>query len=112
MTETYSPVLVRMTNEQKDLLLKHAKQNGRTLTGEINARLKTSLGAHGPTLQGILAREAEAKAAAYRGDPKEALPPSDNGTAAAPPSDLDRAMLQVFHAMPVEKQLALLSLFK
>lgn len=34
-----------------------------------------------------------------------------NGPAASL-SELDRAMLGVFHALPVEKQLALLSLFK
>lgn len=108
MTETHAPVLVRMTIQQKDQLLKYAKENGRTLTGEINERLQVSLGARGPTFQGILAREAARK----NGKETEKVEPiNDNGPASAL-SDTDRAMLAVFRAMPVEKQLALLSLFK
>lgn len=109
MIETHAPVLVRMTIEQKEQLQQAAHLNGRTLTGEINARLQISLSAHGPTLQGILAREAFAKPVEQPTHKVEQERASyGNGTI----SDLDRAMLSVFRAMPVEKQLALLSLFK
>lgn len=103
-------LMIRLPSELKAELMKQAALNGRRITTEINMRLRVSLGGKGPTLQSILAREAEAKAAAYRGDPEEDLPASDS--AAVPTSNLDQAMLKVFHALPVEKQLALLSLFK
>lgn len=106
-------LLLRLPAELKADLQKQADANGRRITAEINTRLRVSLAAHGPTLQGILAREADAKKLppSYTAGPTPALTANDNGPAPAL-SSLDRAMLDVFHAMPVEKQLALLSLFK
>lgn len=104
MAETHSPVLVRMTNELKAQLQREAALHGRSLTGEINTRLKDSLKPPAPGIApaplsysldhpssgGILKQQS----------PAHAL------------TDIDRAMLSVFHRLPPEKQLALLSLFK
>lgn len=117
MVETHAAVLVRMPIAQKEQLQKSAQVNARTLTGEINARLKTSLAAQGPTLQGILSREAFGTTPYPTGSAQvhhtnNVNPaPNDNGPAAAI-TDIDRAMLDVFHTLPPEKQLALLSLFR
>jgi len=95
-------LLLRLPEELKAELQRQANRSGRRITAEINTRLRESL------------------------EPRNvsALPPSyqtpttstahvinDKGPAGAL-SDTDRAMLQVFHALPVEKQLALLSLFR
>lgn len=113
MVETHAPVLVRMTIEQKNQLAVAAKRNSRTLTGEINERLRISLLAHGPTLQAILAREEAARTAPgiAPSTPQTQHTTGPQGQAVNL-SEVDMAMLRVFHAMPVEKQLALLSLFK
>ncbi len=110
-------LLLRLPAELKAELQRQADANGRRITAEINTRLRISLGGKGPTLQGILAREAERKGTisnpppSYTAGPTPALTTNDNGPAPAH-TDLDRAMLDVFRKMPVEKQLALLSLFK
>lgn len=110
MAETHVPVLVRMTIEQKDQLVAEAKKRSRTLTGEINERLRISLAAQGPTLQGILAREA------FAGTAPGIAPSNPPGTGPADQpvklSDVDMEMLRIFHALPIHKQLALVSLFK
>lgn len=118
MAETHVPVLVRMSVEQKDSLVKSAKMHSRTLTGEINERLRISLGGHGPTLQGSLARKAGIAPAPSNPPPSYTTQPTatightnDNGPANAL-TDIARAMLAVFHTLPPEKQLALLSLFR
>ena len=98
-------ILLRLPEDMKEALQKQANINGRRITAEINTRLKVSLAAHGPTLQGILAREAF-PSPVHKVEQERA--PYGNGTI----SELDKAMLAVFRAMPVEKQLALLSLFK
>ena len=106
MTDTHTNVLVRMTNSMKLELTKCAKSKGTSLTAEITDRLRTSLSAHGHTLQAILARETS---------PAAGIAPAPINTKHPDPaytlSDIDRAMLAVFRAMPPEKQLALLSLF-
>lgn len=97
MSESHSPVLVRMQNELKAQLVREAQSYGRSLTAEINLRLRESLKPnYGPTLTAIVEKEALAK-----GSEKS--------------SDLhatDLAMLTVFRSLPVEKQLALLSLLR
>ena len=105
MKAPHTNVLVRMTPELKDRLQAESVVNQRSLTQEITTRLRVSLDAHGPTLQGILAREAF-PSPVHKAEHERA--PYGNGTI----SELDKAMLAVFRAMPVEKQLALLSLFK
>lgn len=102
--------LLLMREDLRADLEKASEENGRTLTAEINARLRVSLGGKGPTLQGILAREAF-------GDTPPTTPLNTQHQEAAnysnpTLSDIDRAILQVVRAMPPEKQLALLSLFK
>ena len=105
--------LLLMPEEIREGIELAAQKNNRTLTKEINTRLRISLGAHGPTLQTILAREEAARTA-------PGIAPSAPNThhstgpqgQAVHLSEHDMAMLRVFHAMPVEKQLALLSLFK
>ncbi len=113
MAETHVPVLVRMTVEQKDQLFVEAKKRSRTLTGEINERLRISLAAQGPTLQAILAREAFADKTPGIAPSAPITPPS-TGPDGQPVklSDVDVEMLRIFHALPIHKQLALVSLFK
>jgi hypothetical protein len=97
MADTHSPVLVRMTNELKGQLQREAAIHARTLTGEINERLKASLQPPSP--------------ASYSGPHLVTRIPINDKS----PDDLtetDRALLQIFRAMPYDKQLALLSLLK
>lgn len=122
MKAPHTNILVRMSPELKEKLQGEAVLRQRSLTQEINERLRNSFGPkHGPTLQAILAREQTAKALA-----SSAAYPISSATAhaannvdaghekspAAALTDIDRAMLAVFRALPVEKQLALLSLFR
>jgi len=106
-----------MTPELKDSLEGFAKKNTRSLTKEINERLRVSLGAQGPTMQGILAREAFGSAKAEE-PTAPGIAPSAPTLTTSPQgqsvnlSEHDMAMLRIFHALSVEKQLALLSLFK
>jgi hypothetical protein len=104
-------ILLRLPKELKEELQKQANINGRRITAEINTRLRISLGANGPTLQTILAREAFA-------DKTPGIAPSAPTPSTGPDgqavtlSGIDMAMLRIFHSLPVEKQLALVSLFK
>jgi hypothetical protein len=106
-------ILLRLPSDLKEELQKQANLNGRRITAEINTRLKISLGAQGPTLQAILAREEAARTAPGIA-PSAPNTPHTTGPQgqAVHLSSHDMAMLRVFHALPVEKQLALLSLFK
>lgn len=105
MADTHSPVLVRMTNEMKGQLQREAAIHGRTLTGEINTRLLESLKqAQAPGIAPV--------PASYGLDRSSNGTPVKQESPAYVVTDLDQAMLAIFHAMPVEKQLALLSLFK
>lgn len=102
MSETHSPVLVRMTNELKAQLQRSAVAHGKTLTAEIIQRLLNSFNQAQPGI-----------APGPHSYPKQPMAtvmhtndPSHANTA------LDQAMLKVFHALPVEKQLSLLTLLK
>lgn len=103
-------LLLRLPAELKAELQRQADQNGRRITAEINTRLRISLAAQGPTLQGILAREA------FAGTAPGIAPSNPPGTGPADQpvklSDVDMEMLRIFHALPIHKQLALVSLFK
>lgn len=104
------PTGVRLAPELKNRLAKEAAINGRTLHAEILIRIQQSL-------DGV-----QHLPAAY--PPAPAQPQHTTGTGHPPlhavqeksPADslteIDRALLGVFRRMPVEKQLALLSLFK
>ena len=86
-----------MPDELRTSIERAAFSNGRTVTKEINIRLEHSLEqAKAPGIAPVPHKVEQERA------------PYGNGTI----SELDKAMLAVFRAMPVEKQLALLSLFK
>lgn len=98
-------VLLRLPADLKAALLKEAAKNGRRITAEINIRLTDSLKQNSPT------NAAEQVTTYPKATPVKALTTGEPGMA-PPLSDLDAAMLKVFHSLPVDKQLALLSLFK
>lgn len=94
--------LLLMPDDVRTAIERSAFTHGRTVTKEINLRLEQSLGK--PSTPGIapVHHKVEQAPAPYSNDksPAHAL------------SDIDRAILAVVRAMPPEKQLALLSLFK
>lgn len=122
-TREVQQTILRLHPDLREALVKLAEGNNRSLTKEISERLKNSLPARGPTMQKWLAKdlnppESDSPGIApgtlptsYTAGPTPGLIANDNGPAPAL-SSLDRAMLDVFRSMPVEKQLALLSLFK
>lgn len=91
-------LLIRLPSGLKTALQREAFANGRTLTAEVNYRLQRSL-------------EESQHASSFTAhiQPASGHEPLENGLQL---SATDHAMLDVFHKMPVEKQLALLSLFK
>ena len=112
-TREVQQTVLRLHPDLREELVRLAAFNNRSLTKEIADRLKNSLPARGPTMQKFLARDLnDDLPASYTAEhTAAAIAINDKGPASAL-SDTDRAMLQVFRAMPVEKQLALLSLFK
>ena len=113
MSDDFSPVLVRMENELKAALQHSSKLHGRTLTGEINTRLRNSFDLEKGGTAGVAPASAKKQHKYPAGQAPTVvhinnLPPEPGHQI----SELDRTMLDVFHALPVEKQLALLSLFK
>jgi hypothetical protein len=110
-TREVQPTVLRLHPDLRDELIRVAAENNRSLTKEIAIRLQVSLGGYGPGLQGILARNAFGVSAEEPTAP--GLAPSTTGPQgqAVHLTAHDMAMLRVFHSMPVEKQLALLSLF-
>lgn len=105
MSEEFTNVLVRMSLELKGRLQKEAFVHHRKLTQEINMRLESSL-LEEPRLPPKVKPDPYTAPNA----PTVALT-NDHGPAGAL-ADTDRAMLEIFRKMPVEKQLALLSLFR
>jgi hypothetical protein len=93
-----------MEKELKGALQQAAVMHGRTLTKEINTRLRESLT---PPMraQSSVAEDVAEKKVLQLGHTAASVHISAV-------SNLDQAMLGIFRAMPVEKQLALLSLFK
>jgi hypothetical protein len=83
-----------MPNELKEGIEKEAKFNGRSLNAEIVDRLRKSIE---PPIHATNNHVAEPQSSAY-------YTPQI--------TDVERQMLALFRRMPVEKQLALLSLFK
>ena len=104
-------LLLRLPEDLKAALQRQATLSGRRITSEINTRLRQSLERDKETLK-------EMFAAVIPPDPAEPLVyPKSQATAHhikayTGTSDLDQAMLKVFHALPVEKQLSLLTLLK
>lgn len=115
MTDQHAPVLVRMPIEQKDALLRAAKAHDRTLTGEINSRLRDTLALTPASLPLRLAQAIDLGRrlpASYTTPNVSVTYPANEQSPADALTDIDRAMLAVFRALPPEKQLALLSLFR
>ncbi|HQS59956.1 MAG: hypothetical protein B7Y56_03365 [Gallionellales bacterium 35-53-114] len=88
-----APFGLRMQTEIKAKLEREAKINGRSLNAEIVSRLQISLDKPGAAQSRHVV--AEPSANSY-------LPEIN---------DIERQLLMIFRRMPVEKQLALLSLF-
>ena len=93
-------LLIRLPTEMKADLARAAAINGKKMNTEVIDRLAASLAAS-VTNPNPYARP---------NTPTVALT-NDHGPAGAL-ADTDRAMLEVFRKLPVEKQLALLSLFR
>lgn len=91
-----APFGVRMPSELKEVLEREAKINSRSLNAEVIDRLKKS------TERLTTAGNANYYVAS----------PSANADYANALSDSERQFLGIFRRLPVEKQLALLSLFK
>ena len=106
-------ILLRLPAHLKEALQRRAMNNGRRITSEINTRLQKSLDAE--VIQTNLGPQTftHPLTTSYKPQPDQtqAVIARDSGSAQSL-SDLDRAMLKVFHSLPPEKQLALLSLFK
>lgn len=94
-------LLIRLPSSLKAALQREAFANKRTITAETNIRLQRSFSTIPPTPPSPYTAP---------NTPTVALT-NDHGPAGAL-ADTDRAMLEIFRKMPVEKQLALLSLFR
>lgn len=100
MREEFSQVLVRMPASLKQRLAKAAFVNNRKVTQEINLRLESSFAANEPyALPPLVTRVIASDQTAV-------------DASGGPLSNTDQVMLAVFRALPAEKQLALLSLFR
>lgn len=104
--------LLAMPDDVRTGVERAAFTHGRTVTAEINQRLRASLAAdaypHGEKTD-IDHFRPKAGAVSEPLDNMVYLSATDNQR---PLSETDLAMLEVFRRMPPEKQLALLSLFK
>ena len=88
---------VRLPSQMRAELQREATGNNRSLSQEIIQRLAATL---------------SAKKQARSLQPSTYLKVHDYGTDVAPMTDLERALLAHFNAMPPEKQLALLTFIK
>lgn len=102
-TEASAPVVLRMRPEMKAQLMKLAVKNGRSLSKEIVLRLEQSLKIPPDAFTLTLGTPVPVPGI------REGAPAP---YAAAKLNTFEQAMLEVFRALPAEKQLALLSLFK
>lgn len=100
------PTVLRLHPETREQLMRLATINGRSLSKEIALRLEASLQADHPPHSYTTPSTATAHTTLHDVGTQTQKSPAD------PLSETDRAMLGVFRRMPVEKQLALLSLFK
>ena len=90
-----NPFGLRMQDELKERLDREAKINGRSLNVEIVLRLQASFEKKEVANLSLVARQPDM--------PNYINPPDVN--------DIERKLLTIFRRMPVEKQLALVSLF-
>jgi hypothetical protein len=112
MSEEFTNVLVRMGLEQKAALQREAAVYGRSLTAEINLRLQASLRERLPDTYDAPALVTTHSTAHTTNQGNQTVNIAQEKSPADPLTETDRAMLAIFRRMPVEKQLALLSLFK
>lgn len=103
-------LLLRLPDDLKATLQREAIKNGRRITSEINTRLRESLQA--PSHPGIAPRPTPS-AAHYAKDGHTPIQPLTTGLSTGPATlhPTEQSMLQIFRALPAQKQLALLSLF-
>lgn len=97
-TGDIAPLGVRMPPEIKDALTSAARKNGRSVNAEIVLRLQKSF--EEPV--GVVLPAGELVAAENHREYKPVRQISRT----------EEAILEIFHKLPVEKQLALISLFK
>lgn len=97
------PTVLRLHPDLRDELIRLAAINGRSLSKEIANRLQSSL---------TLSPGIPTALLSYKTDHTSNGAPVKQESPAYALTDLDQAMLAIFRAMPVEKQLAMLSLFK
>ncbi|MGE0350935.1 hypothetical protein [Hydrogenophaga sp.] len=95
------PTVLRLPPEMRNELVRIANGKGVSLSKEITERLRNGL-VHGVNTHLTPEQAVVVLAAHARNEAQEA----------ELLTELDRAMLAVFRKMPVEKQLALLSLFR
>jgi hypothetical protein len=101
-----------MPEHLRKALERSAFAHDRDLTKEITRRLEASV-KDDPDGAGVRPLDARAKVGSgYPAAPAPALLHTNDKGPATALSDVDQAMLEVFRKMPVDKQLALLSLFK
>jgi len=96
MSREYPMFGLRMPPELRQSIEREAKINGRSINAEVVDRLKRSLLDQAAIAQRGYGAMEEKRADEY----------------ANVVTDVERQLLMVFRRMPVEKQLALLSLFK
>jgi hypothetical protein len=109
------PTVLRLHPDVRAELVRLAHINGRSLSKEIATRLDVSLKTAVNT-QGTPPSYSEAANPTHHTTAHSPATPAPLNAKEKGPADplteTDRAMLGVFRRMPVEKQLALLSLFK
>lgn len=114
-TREVPQTILRLHPDLRDELIRVAAANGRSLTKEISARLQVSLTLTPASLPTRLAQAVDLGRrlpASYTAANASATYPANEQSPADALTDIDRAMLAVFRALPPEKQLALLSLFR
>lgn len=97
-----------MPDDVRAAIERAAFVSGRTLTAEINMRLEASLRAEAETQT----QTAKPLASYTAPNTPTVLHTANDKGPASTLSGTDQAMLDVFRALPPEKQLALLSLFR
>ena len=125
MADTHTNVLVRMPNELKGAIQREAVVHGRSITSEINTRLRDSLKPQAPGIAPAPSHPTAPHAAQTNSNSamgntavtvnSTAHEPAPYGASAAPAQPLhaiEQSMLAIFRNMPPDKQLALLSLFR
>lgn len=104
-------ILLRLPSDLKERLMRAAAANGRRITSEVNTRLRDSF-EEVPGTYGAPALVTAHSTAHTTNQGNQTVNIAQEISPVDPLTETDRAMLAIFRRMPVEKQLALLSLFK